>query len=86
MGETVLSQIVCYKAQSFHNDTSDLLCEAASSDMNKWGGVWKYLDEQECVEARQLIVELVLLISAAWTFRFIDVALSFPFLLLVLVH
>ena len=82
LGPTLLSQLVVSKAEEVLGQLCRLLEAGALDDENRWGLVWK-LVPGNALDAKVLILDLVLTAVASWSLRFGPLANDFPHLFLV---
>ena len=88
LGATPLSVFYTQKASKWFKEFSDQLDPSTIDKDEEWGLVWNLLPaaSDDHAMARALIVTLVLGAAAQWTFRFLDVANSWPMRLLLLLE
>lgn len=77
VGPTLLSQLVVVKVEAVLGEMCNLLEPEALDDERRWGLVWKLVAGHE-LDAKILILDLVLTGIASWSMRFGVLAIEFP--------
>lgn len=78
MGPTPCSFLVASKAETIREEITKLLGRAAVRSEEYWMPIWRQaLDVNQRTEARQLIIETVMLVGAGWHLRVMEGITSF---------